>query len=130
MANEFTTTDIPNDPPYGTPPRPVTISKLVAVAHSMARERGWHDRALNVPEKLALIHSEVSEALEAFRIGDMGLRVDAATGKPEGFDSELADVIIRIGDLAGILNIDLEEAIVVKMKYNATRPYRHGNKNA
>jgi NTP pyrophosphatase (non-canonical NTP hydrolase) len=122
--------DIPNDPPYGTPPRPVTLASLVSVAFGMARERGWHDRALNVPEKLALIHSEVSEALEAFRIGDMGLRVDSATGKPEGFDAELADVIIRIGDLAGILNIDLEEAIVVKMKYNATRPYRHGNKNA
>jgi len=49
-------------------------------------------------------------------------------GKPVGFPTELADVIIRTLDLASGLGIDIEEAIRIKMDYNATRPHRHGGK--
>lgn len=50
--------------------------------------------------------------------------------KPEGFGIELADAVIRIGDLAARMGIDLSAAIVLKHEYNKTRPHRHGNKRA
>ena len=42
--------------------------------------------------------------------------------------SELADVVIRIGDICGYYGIDLEVAIQEKLEYNKSRSYRHGNK--
>jgi len=48
--------------------------------------------------------------------------------KPEGIPIELADVVIRIFDLCGYYNIDLEHAIEEKMTYNKTRPHKHGGK--
>lgn len=50
--------------------------------------------------------------------------------KPIGIPSELADIIIRVGDIAGYYGIDLEAAVVEKMTYNETRGYRHGGKLA
>lgn len=89
----------------------------------------WDAPEPNIPEKLALIHSEVSEALEEIRSGGSTSGVHyTEAGKPEGFASELADVIIRVGDLCGHLGIDLEEIVRIKMEYNASRPYKHGRK--
>jgi hypothetical protein len=82
---------------------------LLREAHKIARSKGWWDGVdapeqvwASVPEKIALIHSEISEALECAREGQMvtTLRED---GKPEGFPSELADVVIRCYDLMGAL---------------------------
>lgn len=101
----------------------------------------------SVAESLALIHSEVSEALEADRNNETALKLeykivggvydqkytsecsiseDGIIGKPVGLPSELADIMIRVGDLAGQLNIDLEAVIELKMNYNKTRPIKHG----
>jgi NTP pyrophosphatase (non-canonical NTP hydrolase) len=79
-------------------------------------------------EKLALIHSEVSEALEALRERHMWTTHNM--GKPEGFPSELADVLIRVFDLASALNIDLDVELREKMSFNRGRPHRHGGKLA
>jgi hypothetical protein len=46
--------------------------------------------------------------------------------KPDGFPAELADAIIRIGDLAHSMEIDLGRAVVVKANYNLGRPHKHG----
>lgn len=110
----------------------VTLKELVESAHMNSVMKGWYDgedAKRNIPEMLALIHSEVSEALEDYRTGTM-LEDVTVHGKPIGFPSELADVVIRIGDLCGYLGIDLEAAVTDKMAYNATRPYRHGGKKA
>lgn len=110
------------------------ISELVALAFNTARSKGWHDGvvdpAARIPEKLCLIHSEVSEALEDYRKDPTGPRfiIHGHDGKPEGFPIELADIVIRVADLAGSLGIDLEGAIVLKTSYNETRPHRHGGK--
>ena len=70
-----------------------------------------------VAEKLALIHSEVSEAMEASR---KNLMDDKLTHR-KGVEVELADAVIRILDLAGALNLDLAVAIQEKLMYNKTR---------
>lgn len=71
----------------------------------------------NVPEMLALIHSEVSEALEGYR---KDLMDDKLPHRPMA-EVELADTIIRICDLAGGLGYDLGGALIEKLEYNARR---------
>jgi NTP pyrophosphatase (non-canonical NTP hydrolase) len=117
-----------------------TVPEIVEAAHANSMAKGfWDDqkRAVNstrldqglvqrtIPEKLALIHSEVSEALEDYRDGAMVTTVDEK-GKPVGFPSELADIVIRVCDLAGALEIDLDAEIARKMRHNAGRPRKHG----
>lgn len=81
--------------------------------------RTWPKKQLNlwIMSKLALIHSEVSEAVEGLR---KGVNDDHLTDLPM-FDVELADAAIRIFDLAGGLGINLGEVIARKMIYNAQR---------
>lgn len=76
----------------------------------------WLD-TYKVPAILALIHSEVSEALEAFRKDDK-----------ENFAEELADVVIRVLDCATGLQIDLDNEIAKKLEKNRGRSHRHGGK--
>lgn len=108
-----------------------TIRGLSYAVHNLAIAKGWYDGQDRTNDaigaKLALCHSELSEALECIRTGDTEARV-TDSGKPEGLPSELADVVIRVLDLAGWLQIDLGEAIRAKHAFNATRPYRHGGK--
>ena len=107
------------------------IRGLTHEVHALAIAKGWYDGQDRTNDaigaKIALCHSELSEALECLRTGDTEPRV-TDSGKPEGLPSELADVVIRVLDLAGWLGIDLGEAIRAKHAYNATRPYRHGGK--
>ncbi len=103
------------------------LKELGERAYANAVAHGFYDPPPSIPERLCLLHSEVSEALEAFRDGDMTLRI-SDVGKPEGFASELADIAIRLVDLARHTNIDLDEAVRVKMAYNETRPFKHGRK--
>lgn len=70
-----------------------------------------------VAEKLALIHSEVSEAMEAAR---KNLKDDKLPHR-SGVEVELADAVIRILDLAGALKLDLAGAIQEKLAYNQSR---------
>lgn len=107
-------------------------------------------------EQIALMTTELSEAFEAFRDGkpldhtyflitkeiderySKGMvTVDEAdfekytdSCKPEGVPSELADCVIRIFHFCHDNDIDLEKIIMMKMKYNETRAYRHGGKKA
>jgi NTP pyrophosphatase (non-canonical NTP hydrolase) len=106
--------------------------------HQLALLKGWwphgtgDDLSTNmILAKLALVHSEVSEAVEAAREGNVtfGYIFDGS-GKPEGMVVELADAVIRILDLCEALHLDLEHALERKHEYNATRPHRHGGKLA
>lgn len=123
----------------------MNISDLVKQAHETAKEKGRWDREPSFGELIALCHSELSEALEEYRVGhsisepscdcDRHDCFRAGRGcqdcpelRPEGIPIELADVIIRIADMCGHYGIDLESAIKQKMEYNKGRPYRHGGK--
>ena len=105
----------------------MTLNELSESAHKNAVAHGFYETPPSIPERLALIHSEVSEALEDYRDGNMAPAF-RADGKPIGFPSELADIIIRVADLAGCEKIDLDEALKIKMAYNEKRPYKHGQK--
>ncbi len=107
----------------------INLTQLCLDSHAMAKEKGWYEKPRDVPGLIALMHSELSEALECFRDGVMDDDL-AANGKPEGFGVELADAVIRIADACGYLGVDLEQCVKVKMKYNGTRPQRHGGKAA
>lgn len=132
----------------------MTINQTLQRAHEMARSKGfWEEEKRNIPEALLLIISEVSEATEALRKNhyakqevvdslahDLELdrtdeefmlkAINWKTAFEEGvkssFEDEVADVAIRLFDLCGGLNIDLEKHIEMKMKYNSMRGYKHG----
>ena len=105
------------------------INKLIEKSHDIAISKGWWDKEREIPELIALIHSELSEALEEYRVSE-NLDIRYENNKPEGIVVELADVLIRIFDLSGKYKIDLKKALETKLKYNETREYRHGNKKA
>jgi NTP pyrophosphatase (non-canonical NTP hydrolase) len=96
----------------------------IYACHGSSYAAGWyHDpqsrllNPVNVGEKLMLIVSEVSEAMEAHR---KDLMDDKLPNRP-GAEAELADAVIRIFDLAGAMNLDLAGAVIEKMAYNAKR---------
>lgn len=114
----------PNDAP--------SISNLVDLAYKNAKAKGFYDTPVEFGTRIALMHEELSEALAEFRNHKPYALVytEGDSTKPEGIPVELADCVIRIFDAAGYYKIDLQAAILLKMAYNSTRAYRHGNKAA
>ena len=101
------------------------ISDLAVRAAENAVAHGWWDEERETGTLIALMHSELSEALEYDRHGN-----PPSDHIPEfsGIEEELADVIIRILDLAGSRRYRIEEAVLAKMAFNESRPYKHGGK--
>ena len=95
----------------------MTIQEWQKEIHENAKNHGWWENPRPVPEILCLIHSEVSEALEAYRENDK-----------EGFAEELADIAIRLMDAAEGYGINLESEIYKKHEKNKLRSFRHGGK--
>lgn len=100
------------------------LDLLCRVAHAASRDKGWWDQERNQGEMIALMHSELSEALEAIRKPGPSEKIPEFSA----IEEELADVVIRIADFAGGFDLRLGEAIIAKMAMNATRPYKHGGK--
>ncbi len=104
------------------------FSRMSQEVHQLARDKGWYDGAPRTSlELLMLVVGEVAEASECIRNGEKFWHLNAYE-KPEGELAELADVVIRVMDIAASRGWDLGWAIVTKHNFNKSRPYRHGNK--
>ena len=133
----------------------MTLNELARTALELTTRKGFHEteeklnRALSscsdlqeeahglfVARRLALIQSEISEALEACRKNKHAdFQAFEAAGETkeafeeyvkDSFEDELADALIRILELAATENIDMEKHVSAKMRYNAERPYKFG----
>lgn len=115
----------------------MTISEMVERAHANAVAHGFWEPEIEFGTAIALVHSELSEALEEIRErpnpmiywtggGYVAAKPTTCCVKPKGVAIELADAVIRIADLCGHMGIDLDAAIALKMEYNKSRPFKHG----
>ena len=111
--------------------QPMTLNEIGAESLRCSAEKGFdtvtrHDWELTtsdrermlVPTKLMLIVTEAAEACEEFRKGH----------NLEAFGAELADIIIRVGQLGVGLGIDLDAAVAAKLAKNRGREHRHGGR--
>lgn len=95
------------------------------IHHNAVAHGWWSGEKRNSGEAVALMHSELSEALEAMRAGNPP---DDKVPQFSGVEAELADVMIRIMDFAQGHGYRVIEAMIAKHAYNKTRPYKHGGK--
>lgn len=93
--------------------------------HEIAIKAGWCEEERNKGELIALMHSELSEALEYMRHGNPP---SDHISHFSGVEEELADVIIRIMDFAEHYGMDVAGAVIAKVGFNAGREYKHGGK--
>lgn len=102
------------------------FSTMQECLYRINEDAGWHDPAPTDAECVANVHGEVSEINEWMRLGD-AVRDDKI---PEflGVEAEGADVVIRLMNWYKRRGWRLAEAIVAKLRYNSTRPHRHGGK--
>lgn len=95
----------------------MTIKQLSDLIMQQAKAKGFGttEDEINVAEKIALIHSEISEAFEAYRHQNID-------GK-DGFEEELGDAVQRILHLCRTMDVDIETAILKKLEYNKDRKW-------
>lgn len=117
----------------------VTLAGYMYEIGTLCTEKGWRENLpanprentepfseYVLPAYLDLAHSELTEALEAYR--DKNWSSTRADGKPLGIGPELADAIIRILDICDIWGIDIKYEMDRVLSYGWTRPYKHGGR--
>ena len=100
-----------------------SMDKATVLAQFSGEDAGQNTKDILgafISQKIALIMSECGESLEAMRKNNYGLE------QKDTFEDELADVFIRLCDLCGELDIDIEKQIEWKTNHNKARPNKHG----
>lgn len=120
------------------------INKLAKEIHKGNVDRGFYDEPTEIGTRLMLLVSEAAEALEADRKGrhcqvdlkekvlghawDEDFKKEFLDHVKDTFEDELADVLIRLLDLAAYLDVNIEAHTTAKLRFNSLRPYKHGKK--
>lgn len=101
----------------------MTIKDFEKILMDQAAQKGFGTKKseIDVAEKIALIHSEISEAYEAYR--------HKKIKGSHGFSEELADSLLRIIHLAALFDIDLEKEMLKKLKKNEKRTWNFKKMN-
>jgi len=99
----------------------MTIQELTDLILAQAKEKGWGatKEEIQLPEQIALIHSEISEIFEAYRHKNF-------EGE-HGVQEEFADVLMRVLHVAGALEIDIEAELLKKIERNKKRDWKWDN---
>lgn len=95
----------------------MTIKEIQNLIIKQAEEKGFGTKPedIDIAEKMLLLHSEISEAYEAYRHKNI-------KGK-DGFEEELGDVMQRLLHLCAVFNVDIEEAVLKKIENNKDREW-------
>ena len=118
------------------------LNQMALAIYQENRAKGFHEKDCEFGTRIALIHSELSEALEADRLDRHASVKDYILGVHQGYEpsrcfeeyikntveDEIADAIIRLLDLVASEGINIAEHIKLKREYNSHRPYMHGKK--
>ncbi len=102
------------------------INEMAKAVWNITEEKGFHRNRSRL-EKIALVMSELGEAVEAER-NRLPEFYFTDTGKPDGIAVELADAVIRIMDMFVTEGWDLEKTLRMKISYNELRSKQHGGK--
>ena len=98
------------------------IEGMIGYVSVINTTNGWFDSSRTFEADIALLHSEVSEAFEAFRKNNW-------TKEKDSVQDELADVLIRLLDTCDRYQVNLTEQFLAKLRINETRGYKHNGKS-
>ena len=94
----------------------MNLNEFVKQAYELSLEKGWWSTNRSYAESVMMIITELAESVQEHR----------TNGESDKWREELADTYIRLNDLIGKYNIDIEKEITRKHNINKKREYRHG----